>query len=115
MRFLVPDRNVPSAVPVALPKYDWEKSPARSSAVGRFVKARAVGRTSCVDSFDPKKNTFLPLFRLSRRPGMTTGPPRLKPPMFTAKGGFSAPCLIRKKSFWFIQSRRPWYQAEPLN
>ena len=50
-----PTPNCRPACSVALPENVCEKSPVRSSSVGRFVRLMVVGRTSCVNSCDTKK------------------------------------------------------------
>ena len=69
--------TVPSAWSVALPKNVCEKSPRRSSSVGRLDRVTFVGRMSSVNSCDTKKYTFFSLVRLSMSFGITTGPPML--------------------------------------
>src|SRR6476620_4473729 len=54
-----------------------EKSPARSSAVGRLDRAVTLGRASSVYSCDTKKYVLLFIFRLSYTFGITSGPPKL--------------------------------------
>src|SRR5262245_35141487 len=102
----------PSGWSVALPKYVCEKSPFRSSSVGKFDRVTVVGRMSSVNSCDAKKENLLSLVRLSTAFGMTIGRPTLYPPMFTSKNGFAVFDWMRKKSFLFHSSRRRFVHAE---
>src|SRR5262245_61853909 len=94
--------------PVPVVMYVCEKSPARSSAVGKLDRAVTVGRRLSANSCEAKKNSFL-LFvvRLSYTFGMTTGPPMLYAAMLTSYSGFGCWLTLRKKSFELNLSRRP--------